>query len=140
MACPTTGVSVSIPEDLAPVMVDPVLMDQALTNVLDNAVRHAAGAGMSITAQADPQDGSVLLRIEDDGPGAPPEVLGRLFERFYRGPQVERGSRRGLGVGLAVVQGAVAAMGGTVHAEPGRGGGLAIVLRLVAAAHPDRDA
>jgi signal transduction histidine kinase len=82
----------------------------------------------------------VTLRIEDTGPGASAAVLGRLFERFYRGPQVERGARRGLGLGLAVVHGAVGAMGGTVHAEAGREGGLAIVLRLPAATAPEPDA
>ncbi len=136
---PSTRVTLAIPDDLPPVLVDPVLTDQALTNVLDNAVQHAPGSRVAIRAEVDDAGRAVTIRIEDTGPGAPEAVLGRMFERFYRGPQVERGSRRGLGIGLAVVQGAVGAMGGAVRAERAGEGGLAIVISLPAASAPDGD-
>jgi two-component system sensor histidine kinase KdpD len=138
-ALPSERVSMRIPDDLPPVLVDPVLIDQALANVLENAIHHAPGSRVTIDAAVDASVGQVTLRIEDNGPGVAPAVLGRMFERFYRGPVVERGARRGLGIGLAVVQRAVGAMGGSVHAEPGSEGGLAIVLQLPAATAPEHD-
>ncbi len=133
---PAERVTVSLPWDLAPVLVDPVLMDQAIGNVLENAAHHAAGAAVTITAAADPATAMVTMRIEDEGPGVSDAALARLFERFYRAPRARAPTRRGLGLGLAVVRATVEAMGGTVSAERGASGGLAVVLRLPAAALP----
>jgi two-component system sensor histidine kinase KdpD len=134
---PRELVRVQVAGTLPPVLVDPVLLDQALANILDNIAQHAPGAAVTIAAQ--PVDGgaAVDLRIEDEGPGVPELALGRLFERFYRAPRADRHARRGLGIGLAVVRGAVEAMGGTVRVERGAGGGLAVVLRLCAERMPD---
>jgi two-component system sensor histidine kinase KdpD len=121
-------VDLELPDDLPPVLVDPVLFDQALANVLENAAHHAPGA--TVTVRARREDDAIVLEVADDGPGVGEPVLARLFERFYRGPRTGDGSRRGLGIGLSVVKGAIESMGGTVAAERRAAGGLAIVFRL----------
>jgi two-component system, OmpR family, sensor histidine kinase KdpD len=112
------------------VRVDPVFVDAALANVLDNAVKYTPdGARIRIAAEA--TGGSMAtLNVEDDGPGVPPEALPRLFEKFYRVPGTKGGSRSGLGVGLAVVRGLLEATGGSVTADRSSLGGLAIRFQL----------
>jgi two-component system sensor histidine kinase KdpD len=136
---PADRIRIVLPGDLPPVLVDPVLLDQALANVLENALLHAPGAPVTISAAvAGPADDqSIVVRVEDAGPGVPDAALGRLFERFYRAPQGRpAAARRGLGIGLAVVRGALESMGGSVTAEAVPTGGLAIVLGLPVAPAP----
>ena len=64
-----------------------------------------------------PRDGFVRLTVEDGGAGVPDEALEHLFEKFYRAPGAAKGSRSGMGIGLAVVHGLVAAMGGQASAR-----------------------
>ncbi len=118
---------VRISPDLPPVLVDEVFLGQVLANTLDNAAKYG-GAGVPIRVSADAVDDRVRVVIEDGGPGVPPESLPRLFEKFYRVPRKGEGSRRGTGIGLAVVLGLVEAMGGRVKARASELGGLAIEL------------
>ena len=124
------SVEVSIPDDLPPVRVDAIFVDQILTNLLENAAKHAAGKRIHVTAEC-PAGGSVELTVEDAGPGVPPPALGHLFERFYRGPK-RLGSRSegGSGIGLTVVRGLAEAMGGSADAHASELGGLAVAVRL----------
>ena len=116
----------------SPVDVDPVFVDEAVTNLLDNAVRHTPdGARIRVSAR-DLDAQTVLLTIEDDGPGVPPGEHERLFEKFYRSPRRDGRSREGTGIGLAVVRGLVEASGGSATARQGDLGGLAVDLRLPA--------
>ena len=118
-----------------PVLVDPLFLDDALTNVIDNALKYApADAPLRISAR-ELDSRRVRLTVEDGGPGAPPEALDRLFEKFYRAAGTRR-SRPGTGIGLAVVRGLVDAMGGQVRARPSALGGLAIDIDLPVAAAP----
>ena len=111
-------------------VVDPVFLDEAVTNVIDNALKYApSDSRLRVSAHEIP-DGWVRLTIEDDGPGVPTAVLSLLFEKFYRVPGVTRGSRSGTGIGLAVVQGLIEATGGRVAARRSELGGLAIDLDL----------
>jgi two-component system sensor histidine kinase KdpD len=129
------GLTVSLPPDLPPVRVDAVYLDEAVTNLLDNAARHAAGAPVRIVAEASGPE-RVRLVVEDGGPGVPPEGMAHLFERFYRVRRTGEGSRRGLGIGLSLVKGLVEAMGGSVRAEASTLGGLAVALDLPAVPAP----
>lgn len=131
--------TVDLPVDLPSVRVDDVLLIQALTNLLENSARHTPlGAPISISASVRSDRAHVELRIEDGGPGVPRGSMPHLFERFYRAPLAsEEGTRRGFGLGLAVVRGLVTAMGGTVSASPSSLGGLAITLVLPAEAGPE---
>jgi two-component system sensor histidine kinase KdpD len=128
--------TVAMPADLAPVEVDPVFIDQVLSNLLENAARHSPpGAPIRVHA-AEATEATVRLTVEDGGPGVAPESLGLLFQKFSRVPRAGEGSRRGSGIGLAVVRGLVEAMGGRVGARASELGGLAIDVDLRAAAPP----
>ncbi len=116
----------------SPVEVDAVFADEAVTNLLDNAVKYTPdGARILVTAK-DISLQRVRLTVEDDGPGVPDELLGRLFEKFYRVPANRRRSREGTGIGLAVARGLVEAMGGAVTARRSELGGLAVDVELPA--------
>jgi two-component system, OmpR family, sensor histidine kinase KdpD len=124
-----SSVRLDLPDALPPVIVDAVFLDQALTNVLENAAAYAGErATIRVTASAD-DAGFVDLLVEDSGPGVPDLELDRLFEKFFRRAN-PRSARAGLGIGLSVARGLVEAMGGRMSAERSRLGGLAIRFRL----------
>jgi signal transduction histidine kinase/GAF domain-containing protein len=106
--------AVDLPQNLPPVFVDPVRIGEVLRNLLDNAVKYAGPGEVRIAA--DCQAGEVVIAVIDQGPGVPADVLGRLFERFYRfvpqGKQIP-----GTGLGLAICRGLVEAHGGRIWAE-----------------------
>jgi two-component system sensor histidine kinase KdpD len=130
-------VRLEIPADLPPTLVDPLLIEQVLANILDNAERYTGpGSTVVVRAAPGPSAGSLRLVIEDNGSGVPDETLPRLFDKFYRVPRPAEGSRRGTGTGLSVVRGLVEAMGGHVMARKAEIGGLAIVLDLPTASEP----
>jgi two-component system, OmpR family, sensor histidine kinase KdpD len=119
------------------VRADPVLLDEALANIVDNAVQHTPeGTRIRLAAAGLPREPFVRITVEDSGPGVPDEALGRLFDKFYRVTGPGHGSRRGTGVGLAVVRGLAEAMGGRVSARRSERGGLAIDLDLPVAPIP----
>ena len=113
-----------------------MLLDEAITNVLENAIKYSPPGTAIRLATSGAGDSVVRLTIEDGGPGVPDEVLDRLFEKFYRAPGAPRASRSGTGIGLAVVRGLVSAMGGAASARRSALGGLAIDLDLPAARVP----
>ncbi|HEV8489481.1 MAG TPA: ATP-binding protein [Candidatus Limnocylindrales bacterium] len=118
------------------VRADPVLLDEALANIVDNAVRHTpAGTTICLSAAELPDEPFVRLTVEDSGPGVADESLDRLFEKFYRAADRGRGSG-GTGIGLAVVRGLAGAMDGRVTARRSELGGLAIDLDLPVARVP----
>jgi signal transduction histidine kinase len=94
------------------VMSDPVRIEQALGNLIDNALRYGRGA---VTVAAVPEEGSVALHVRDDGTGIPPEFTERAFERFSRlNPSRAAG---GTGLGLAIVAEIARAHGGSAGVE-----------------------
>ncbi|MEJ7786552.1 MAG: ATP-binding protein [Solirubrobacteraceae bacterium] len=105
--------------------VDPLRMEQALGNVLDNALRHGRGP---IRLEASGQDGVAELRIWDDGPGFPPGFLGQAFERFTRADEAR--ARGGTGLGLAIVAAIARAHGGRARARNRDGAGAEIWIEL----------
>lgn len=121
-------VRVAVPS--IPVLVDPVFLDEALTNVLDNALKFT-GPASTIRVTAEAPDGQVVrLVVEDNGAGVPDELLGRVFDKFFRAPPTGIRGRPGTGIGLAVVRGLVEAMGGEVLARRSELGGLAVEIGL----------
>ncbi len=112
-----------------PVSVDPVFLDEALANLLDNALKFA-GPNAAIRIAAAQVGDRVRLTVDDDGQGVPDELLDRVFEKFYRAPAAGAMARPGTGVGLAVVRGLVEAMGGQVEARKSALGGLSVALDL----------
>jgi signal transduction histidine kinase len=91
---------------------DRMRLEQALGNLVDNALRYGAG---TIELSAIAADGVVELHVRDEGPGFPPEFLGDAFERFTRADAARGGG--GAGLGLSIVSVIATAHGGTAHAE-----------------------
>ncbi len=107
------SVRVELSPDLPMLRLDPVLFEQVLVNLLDNAAKFAP-PGSTVTVHGR-GNGRILLSVADQGPGIPPEELERVFEKFYRVPERDR-RRVGTGLGLAICRGFVEAMGGTIVA------------------------
>ncbi len=103
----------------------PLLLKEALVNVIDNALRYA-GRGATVTVQASGDADRAWLSIRDNGPGVTPGSEGRLFERFYRATL----SGNGCGLGLAIVKEIVERHGGRVSATPVQPQGLQLDLIL----------
>ena len=120
-------VDVDVPEELPPVLVDPVRLDQVLTNLLDNARTYAAASPVQLVAR--PAGDAVELRVVDHGPGIPGPERERVFDQFYR---LKEGGRRpeGTGMGLAICRGIVQAHGGSLRVGTTPGGGASFVLTL----------
>ncbi|XXF81601.1 ATP-binding protein [Myxococcaceae bacterium GXIMD 01537] len=107
---------------------DRLRMEQLVSNLLTNALRHGAGTPVRISLGR--SDGVVRLRVEDGGPGVPPEDRERIFQRFSQGEgSMQKG---GLGLGLYIVRQIVEAHGGRVWVEDAAGGGSAFVVELPA--------
>ena len=127
------AVEVDVPESLPRVLADPGLLERALANVIQNAVRYSPPEQRPrVTAGV--VDGVVDVRVVDRGPGIPREQRERLFMPFQR--LGDSSQEEGVGLGLAVAKGFVEAMGGEVEVEDTPGGGLTIVARLKVAEGP----
>ncbi|EFH13633.1 sensor histidine kinase, partial [Teichococcus cervicalis] len=99
---------------LAP-RLDPVLLDQVLGNLLDNALKFSGSSG-AVRVRAVREGPEYRVAIEDDGPGIPPEDLPRVFDPFHRALRTDR-IAAGTGLGLSICRGLVQAMGGRILAE-----------------------
>jgi two-component system sensor histidine kinase KdpD len=101
-------------------------MQQALTNLLLNAAVHTP-AGTPIWLQVRHDSGRLIFSVADGGPGLPPDLLPRIFEKFFRAPNAPAG---GSGLGLAIVKGFVEAHGGEITAANRPGGGAVFTISL----------
>ncbi|MEV8596975.1 sensor histidine kinase KdpD [Streptomyces sp. NPDC052012] len=128
---PEGSVVLDVPETLPMVAVDPGLLERALANVVENAVKYSP-PGTPVLVAASALADRVELRVVDRGPGVPDEAKDRIFEPFQRHGDAPRGA--GVGLGLAVARGFAEAMGGTLTADDTPGGGLTMTLTLRAAA------
>ena len=104
---------------------DPHRLEQALTNMVENALRYSSGA---VAMSAAVENGSLELHVRDEGPGFPDAFLPRAFERFTRADSAR--SRGGTGLGLSIVQAIAEAHGGYVGAANRSGGGADVWLSL----------
>jgi len=120
----------SIPVDVAPglprIRTDPVLLERAVANLIDNALIHAGGVGLRVEAGA--VAGRVDVRVIDRGPGIRPEHRDLVFRPFQR--LGDSDNHAGVGLGLAVARGFVEAVGGDLDVEDTPGGGTTMVVRL----------
>lgn len=120
------------------VILDRQRFGQVVSNLLANALRHTpTGGKVTITAT---QQGTtaVLIDIADTGDGIPPEQLGHIFERFYRGDTARSRDTGGAGIGLTISRALIEAHGGTLTAiSPGPGVGSVFTIRLPCP--PDRE-
>ncbi|MEU0197919.1 MULTISPECIES: ATP-binding protein [unclassified Streptomyces] len=127
---PEGSVVLDVPETLPMVDVDPGLLERAMANLVENAVKYSP-PDASVLVAASALGDRVEVRVVDRGPGVPDEAKDRIFEPFQRHGDAPRGA--GVGLGLAVARGFAEAMGGTLNAEDTPGGGLTMVLTLRAA-------
>jgi two-component system sensor histidine kinase KdpD len=119
-------VSVELESKLPLAQMDFTLMQQALSNLLLNAVMHTpATAAISIQARAEGKE--LLIAVADNGPGLPLDLLPRVFDKFVRAPNAPPG---GSGLGLAIVKGFVEAQGGRITAENKASGGAVFTIHL----------
>lgn len=96
--------------------VHPVLAEQALSNLLNNAVKYS-DSGTTVTITAAETDGFTEISVSDNGPGIEPEYLPRLFERFYRVNKEISRTLGGTGLGLSIVKQVAVTHGGKVEVE-----------------------
>jgi two-component system sensor histidine kinase KdpD len=133
-------VRVDIASDLPMLKLDPVLFEQVLFNLLDNAAKYTP-PGTKVEVHAARYGDQVRLEIADEGDGIPADDLERIFDKFYRVQAADR-KRAGTGLGLAICRGFVEAMGGTIRAtnRTDRRGALILVMLPVPAEQPQERA
>jgi two-component system OmpR family sensor kinase len=110
---------------------DPHRLRQVLNNLVQNAHKYSQPGG-AITIRVGSCADNVLIAVQDEGPGVPPEELDQVFEPFYRGSH--RDDANGTGLGLAICKSLVEAQGGGLRAAPSPRGGFQMLLSLPAAA------
>lgn len=122
-----TQVGFSITPGALPVRGDDFYLRQALQNIIDNGLRHCGENGV-LEVACTATDGTVRVRIADNGDGIRPEDLEHIFERYY----TKHPGSRTMGLGLPIAQEIVSAHGGTieVQSEPGVGSAFTVVLPL----------
>jgi two-component system, OmpR family, sensor kinase len=126
---PRTEVQIRGPAELM-VMADPARLRQVLSNLVANALKHTpTGKAVSVEVSRQERPGGAWARltVSDQGPGIPPHLMPRLFERFVRGPQSS-----GLGLGLYLARQISLAHGGTleVHSVPGQGARFELAIPM----------
>lgn len=112
-------VSTRLPADLPLLRFDAVLLERLFTNLLENAAKYTP-AGSHIEIAASVRGDEVEVSVSDDGPGLPPGMEGRIFEKFMRGEK--ESAKPGIGLGLAICRAIVQAHGGRIHATHGPDG------------------
>ena len=124
------AIVVDVPAGLS-ARLDPLRLQQALSNLVDNALRHG---GDDVRIDARRRDDCIEIAVTDSGPGFPPDLLGRATERFARPPGASAAT--GAGLGLAIVESVVAAHGGTVSVANVPAGGAKVTIAVPAAELP----
>ena len=117
------------------VLGDEMRLRQVVGNLLANARLHTP-AGTPVHVSVASGDGTARLEVADEGPGMPPDVAAKVFERFYRADQSRARAGGGTGLGLAIVAAVAEAHGGRarVESEPGRGSRFVVELPVDGAA------
>ncbi|SDO70043.1 PAS domain S-box-containing protein [Streptomyces sp. cf386] len=122
-----------VEQPLPDLWADPDKIDQVLSNLIENAVRHGDGTvTIDVTATTSPREGEDVgtsVTVSDEGPGIPEESMNRVFTRFWRGSK-----RGGTGLGLYIVKGIVEAHGGAIEVGRAPGGGAQFRFTLPVAA------
>jgi len=127
---------VDVPPERVDVRCDPNRAVQILSNLVGNSIKFTPGGG-SITLSAQVTATSVMVSVTDSGPGIPPVVRPRIFERFW---SADGAGRKGRGLGLYIAKGLVEAQGGAIWVDSPAGGGttFSFTLPLASVAEADR--
>jgi two-component system sensor histidine kinase KdpD len=136
---PGRPVAIAVPPRTPEVMADWNRLGQVLDNLLENA-DHAAPGGTAIRVTAAADDGMIVLRVIDDGPGVPAALRAQIFDRFVRGGEANSPRAAGMGLGLPIVRGLVQVQGGSVWLEdPDSGQGACFAFSLPSAGVSESD-
>jgi len=122
------GVALDLEVEDAPVLADPILVERAVLNLVDNAIRYNAASDGWVAVRVGIRRGASVVEVENTGPEVDPAEVPALFERFRRGAQ--RSEVSGHGLGLPIVSRVAEVHGGTVNAIPRAGGGLIVHIVL----------
>jgi signal transduction histidine kinase len=107
-------------------------LEQVLLNLLDNAVKYAAGGGwLGVELEKTPDGRAVELRIKDRGPGIPPEHRARIFETFHRVDNSLTAEQAGSGLGLSIARRIMRDLGGDILYQPEADGGSCFRVRIL---------
>jgi two-component system sensor histidine kinase KdpD len=121
-------ITVETADDLPPVTVDAELIELAIRQLVDNAVKYSTpGSPLSVVARR--SESALIIAVRDRGPGIPERDLARIFEKFYRGPGADR-KAVGTGMGLAITREILRAHHGDVHVQSSPGQGSEFSLSL----------
>lgn len=113
---PQVNVTVSAPEELLMVPMDPILIEQVLANLLENAAVHGKASSIALLLEA--EEGSAKITVRDDGRGIPRDELDHLFDGRLKSRRPADGDgKRNMGLGLSVCRAIVAAHGGSIAAR-----------------------
>jgi len=118
-----------IPEEIVLLQADGVLIRQVLVNLLSNAVNYSP-QGSVITVSVCREEDRVVFEVSDNGPGISTNDLPHIFERFYSGYGKNRGTRRGIGLGLSLCKSIVEAHGGEIIAKNNKPHGTTICFYI----------
>jgi two-component system, OmpR family, sensor histidine kinase KdpD len=122
------SVETNIPVDLPPILLDSVQIDQVMTNLIENAIRHTpAGSPVEVTARVN--EAQMVVSVADRGPGIPTFERQRIFDKFYR-IEGSLGHTNGLGLGLAICRGVIEAHGGAIWVQARENGGAEFCFTL----------
>ncbi|MBV9489871.1 MAG: PAS domain-containing protein [Verrucomicrobia bacterium] len=124
-------VTVAAPVELS-FTTDSLRLEQALFNLVDNALKYGTRPGLQLTLAAQADGGDVVLTVADNGPGIPLRDQPHIFERFYRVHKDRSRDAGGTGLGLSIVKHTVQALGGSVSVESSPGKGATFTIRLPA--------
>ena len=123
------GLALDAAPDLPPLHADPFLLEQALVNLIDNALKYTEKGGVRLSCARE-GTGHVRIDVVDTGIGIPEESLPRIFERFYVVDKSRSRKLGGTGLGLAIVKHIVASHAGSIEVESTLGRGTRFIVRL----------
>ena len=106
-------------------------LEQVLVNVVSNSIKYTPDGG-EILMEAHREEGSIVIRVQDNGIGIPDEDLGRIFDRFYRVDKARSREMGGTGLGLAIAKEIMQVHGGEITLSSTLGKGTTVTLRLPA--------
>lgn len=121
-------VRVELPPDLPLILVDDVMLEQVLINLLENAAKYTP-AGTEITITAGLEQTSLRICVRDRGPGIPPGLEEKIFDKFHRA-NTTPDAGQGNGLGLAICRAIVKLLGGSISVSNPNGGGALFVIQL----------
>ena len=112
------------------IFADPTQLRSVFTNILENSAKYKDKDAATVFFHYEVANGIVVISIEDNGAGVPPDTLSKLFDVFYRGDVSRNNPQQGSGLGLAIASKMIERMEGAIYAENRAEGGLRVVIKI----------